>query len=159
MDIPQVLAIWLHTVALVIAWGYYGILGRIALPALERSLDHRALATTLLGMERRAVPLVALSALLFTLTGSYLLVIDPHYAGLGNVFASTWTLLMLAKHGMVIAFIALAVAVDLLVRRVARNTDSGQRQRDLRWLGFSAEGATGLGALIVLLTAAAQVAA
>ena len=159
MDIPQVLAIWLHTVALVIAWGYYGILGRIALPALKRSLDHRALATTLLGMERRAVPLVALSALLFTLSGSYLLVIDPHYAGLGNVFASTWTLLMLVKHGMVIAFIALAVAVDLLVRRVARNTDSGQRQRDLRWLGFSAEGATGLGALIVLLTAAAQVAA
>jgi uncharacterized membrane protein len=110
-------------------------------------------------MERRAVPLVALSALLFTLTGSYLLVIDPHYAGLGHVFASTWTLLMVAKHGMVIAFIALAVAVDLLMRRVARTTDSGQRQRDLRWLGFTAEGATGLGALIVLLTAAAQVVA
>ena len=159
MDIPQVLAISLHTVALVIAWGYYGILGRIALPALERSLDHQALASTLLAMERRAVPLVGLSALLFTLTGSYLLVIDPHYAGLGNVFASSWTLLMLVKHGMVIAFIALAVAVDLLVRRVARTTDAGQRQRDLRWLRYGAEGATGLGALIVLLTAAAQVAA
>ncbi len=159
MDIPQVLAIWLHTVALVIAWGYYGILGRIALPALEHSLDRQSLATTLLGIERRAVPLVALSALLFTLTGSYLLVIDPHYAGLGNVFASSWTLLMLAKHGMVIAFIALAVAVDRLIRRVARTTDTGPRQRDLRWLGFTAEGATGLGALIVLLTAAAQVVA
>ena len=159
MDIPQVLAIWLHTVALVIAWGYYGILGRIALPALERSLDHQALASTLLAMERRAVPLVGLSALLFTLTGSYLLVIDPHYAGLGNVFASSWTLLMLVKHGVVIAFVALAVAVDLLIRRIARTPDDERRAHDLRWLGLGAEGATGLGALIVLLTAVAQVTA
>jgi hypothetical protein len=28
MDILQVLAVWLHTLAFVIAWGYYGILGR-----------------------------------------------------------------------------------------------------------------------------------
>jgi uncharacterized membrane protein len=159
VDVPQVLAVWLHTVALVIAWGYYGILGRIALPALARSLDRPALATALLGMERRAVPLVALSALLFTLTGSYLLVIDPHYAGLGNVFASTWTRLMLAKHVLVIGFVALAVVVDLLVRRIARTTEAEGQARDLRRLGFSAEAATGLGALIVLLTAAAQVAA
>lgn len=159
MGIAQVLAIWLHTVALVIAWGYYGILGRIALPALERSLDHQALATTLLAMERRAVPLVALSALLFTLSGSYLLVIDPHYAGLGNVFASTWTLLMLGKHVLVIGFVVLAVAVDRLIRRAARTTVDGLRRRDLRWVRFGAEGATGLSALIVLLTAVAQVTA
>ena len=159
MDVAQVLAIWLHTVALVIAWGYYGILGRIALPALERSLDPRALPTTLLSLERRAVPLVVLSAVLFTLTGTYLLVIDPHYAGLGNVFASSWTLLMLVKHVLVVGFVALAVAVDLLVRRIARTTDAERRAHELRWLGPGAEGVTGLGALIVLLTAVAQVTA
>jgi uncharacterized membrane protein len=159
MDIAQVLAIWLHTVALVIAWGYYGILGRIALPALERSLDQETLPTVLLRIERRAVPLVGLSAVLFTLTGSYLLVIHPHYAGLGNVFASSWTLLMLGKHVLVIGFVALAIAVDLLVRRIARTLDEGLRRRDLRLVRFGAEGATGLGALIVLLTAVAQVAA
>ncbi len=159
MDVAQVLAIWLHTVALVIAWGYYGILGRIALPALERSLDARTLPLVLMAVERRAVPLVLLSAVLFTLTGSYLLVIDPHYAGLGNVFASSWTVLMLVKHGCVIGFVALAVAVDLLVRRIARTSDPKRRARDLRWLGFGAEAATGLGALIVLLTAVAQVGA
>jgi hypothetical protein len=49
--------------------------------------------------------------------------------------------------------------VDLLVRRIARTTEAEGQARDLRRLGFSAEAATGLGALIVLLTAAAQVAA
>ena len=88
---------WLHTVALVIAWGYYGILGRIAIPALARSLDSTDQARALADIERRAVPLVLLSVVLFTITGRYLLVVDPAYAGLGNVFGSTWTVLMLAK--------------------------------------------------------------
>jgi uncharacterized membrane protein len=158
VEIGHVLAIWLHTVALVIAWGYYGILGRIALPALERSLDRQAIPAALLAMERRAAPLVVVSAGLFTLTGAYLLLIDPHYAGLGNVAASSWTLLMLAKHVLVIGFVALAIAVDRLVRRIARTSDAGRRQRDLRWVGLLAEAATALGALIVLLTAIAQAA-
>lgn len=139
--------------------GYYGILGRIALPALERALDQRTLPVVLMELERRAVPLVVLSAVLFTLSGTYLLVTDPHYAGLGNVFASSWTLLMLGKHAVVIGFVGLAIAVHLLIPRIARTADGRGRKRDLRWLGFSAEGATGVGALVVLLTAVAQVAA
>ena len=39
MDIGLILALWLHTLAFVIAWGDYGVLGRIILPALARSLD------------------------------------------------------------------------------------------------------------------------
>jgi uncharacterized membrane protein len=156
VEIGHVLAIWFHTVALVIAWGYYGILGRIALPALERSLDRQAIPAALLAIERRAAPLVVVSAVLFTLTGTYLLVIDPHYAGPGNVTASSWTLLMLVKHVLVLGFVALAIAVDRLVRRIARTGDAARRQRDLRWVGLGAEVATVLGALIVLLTAIAQ---
>ena len=79
MDIPQVLAIWLHTVALVIAWGYYGILGRVVLPAIERSLDRTTQGATLVAIERRAVPLVLVSVVLFTVTGSYLLLVNPRW--------------------------------------------------------------------------------
>jgi uncharacterized membrane protein len=156
MELGEVLAIWLHTIALVIAWGYYGILGRIVLPALERSLGGPGMPLVLLAIERRAAPLIVLSAVLFTLTGTYLLVIDPQYAGLGNVAASSWTLLMLAKHVLVIGFVGVAVAIDLLIRRVERASDPERSQRDLRWIRFGAEGATGLGALIALLTALAQ---
>jgi len=159
MDLAQVLAVWLHTLAFVIAWGYYGILGRMVLPGLERSLERPAQATALLAIERRALPLVGLSLVLFAVTGTYLLVIDPHYAGLGNVFASTWTTLMVVKHVLVVGLVVLGVAVDRLVRRVGEATSEDARESAFRRLALSAEGATGLGALVVLLTAAAQVAA
>jgi uncharacterized membrane protein len=159
MDLPQVLAVWLHTLAFVIAWGYYGVLGRMVLPALERSLERPAQAAALVAIERRALPLVVLSLVLFTATGTYLLVVDPEYAGLGNVFASTWTTLMLAKHVLVIGLVVVAVYVDRLIRRVGEATSETVRDAALRRLSWSAEGATGLGAVIVLLTAAAQVAA
>jgi uncharacterized membrane protein len=159
MDIPQVLAVWLHTLALVIAWGYYGILGRVILPALERSLDGSAQAKALMAVERRAIPLVLLSVVMFTATGTYLLIINVHYAGVGNFFATTWTALMLVKHAFVIGFVALAVIVDLLVRRVGGARSEDARASALGRLALSAEAATGIGAVIVLLTAAAQVAA
>jgi uncharacterized membrane protein len=159
MDIPQVLAVWVHTVGFVIAWGYYGILGRMILPALERSLDGPERAAALVAIERRAVPLVLLSAGLFVATGVYLLLVDSHYEGLGNVFASTWTTLMLVKHGLVVGLVVLAVAIDFLVERVAIATTEPARTSATRRLARTTEGATALGALIVLLTAAAQLSA
>jgi len=156
MDLPHVLAVWLHTLAFVIAWGYYGILGRMVLPALERSLDSPARVAALVAIERRALPLIALSLVLFTATGAYLLVADPGYQGLGNVFASTWTTLMLAKHVLVVGLIAVAAYVDVCIRRLGEATNERDRGSALRRLTWSSEGATGLGALIVLLTVAAQ---
>ena len=156
MDVAHVLAIWLHTLALVIVLGYYGILGRVVLPAFERSLDRSAQGSALMAIERRAIPLLVLSIALFTATGVYLLVIDPDYAGLGNVLASTWTTLMLVKHVLVVGLVVLGVAVDRLVRRVGTATSDDIRDASLHRLALSAEAATGLGALAILLTAAAQ---
>jgi len=156
MDVLQLLALWIHTLAFVIAWGYYGILGRILLPALERSLDGPARARTLAVVERTALPLVLLSMALFVVTGSYLLFIDPRYAGLGNFFTNSWTTLMLIKHLIIIVLIALGVTIDVLIRRLVEVTDDATRASVLRRIRLAAEGATGLGALIVLLTAAAQ---
>jgi uncharacterized membrane protein len=59
----------------------------------------------------------------------------------------------------VILLVALGIAVEILVRRVAGATDDVSRSAALRRLRLSAEGATGLGALVVLLTAAAQLSA
>lgn len=158
MDLLHVGAIWLHTVAFVIAWGYYGILGRMILPALARSLDREGQAAAIGAIERRALPLILFSLILFGATGAYLLVADPRYEGLGLVFASTWTTLMLVKHGLVVALIAAAAAVDLFARRLAQAASEPIREAARRWLALSAEGATAIGALIALLTAAAQVA-
>jgi uncharacterized membrane protein len=128
----------------------------MVLPALERSLDRPAQAAALVAIERRALPLVAVSLVLFVATGTYLLVINPQYAGLGDFFASTWTTLMLVKHVLVVGLVVLGVYVDRLIRHLGEATSENARESAQRRLGLSAEAATGLGALIVLLTAAAQ---
>ena len=156
MDASNVLALWLHTVAFVIAWGYYGVLARIVVPALERSLDLPARATLLVAIERRALPFIGLTLILFLVTGTYLLLVDPQYAGLGNVFASDWTRLMLVKHTLVVVMVALAALVDWLVRGLRDRDSTDLRASDLRFVALAADGATGVGALIALVTVAAQ---
>jgi uncharacterized membrane protein len=158
MDLVLVLALWLHTVAFVIAWGYYGVLARMVLPGLARSVERPSQVAALVAIERRALPLVLVSMVLFVLTGSYLLVADPEYAGLGDVFASTWTVLMLLKHVLVIVMVGLGVAVDVFVRHAAAADSDASREKTFRRLAWSSEGAMGVGALIVLFTVAAQAA-
>jgi uncharacterized membrane protein len=67
--------------------------------------------------------------------------------------------LLLVKHVLVIGLVVLGVYVDRLIRRVGGATSETERESAWRRTGLSAEGATGLGALIVLLTVAAQAAA
>jgi uncharacterized membrane protein len=155
VDTLAVLAAWLHTVAFVIAWGYYGILGRMIIPGLERTLEATPRADTLLAIERKALPLILLSVVLFTITGSYLLVVDPAYEGLGNI-GSSWAALMLAKHLLVVVLVILGVVIDRLIRWAAEVADDRARAKYLGWLRWSTEGATAVGALIALLTVAAQ---
>jgi len=156
MDVLAVAAVWLHTVAFVIAWGYYGVLGRIVLPALERSLGTAGVAPALASIERRALPLIVISMVMFGVTGSYLLAVDPEYAGLGNFFATTWTTLMLVKHIVVGGLVAAAVLVDRFIHQMQAATTDGERESALRRARLGTEAATVLGALIALLTAAAQ---
>ena len=132
MDVAHVLAVWLHTLALVIVLGYYGVLGRVVLPAFERSLDGSAQASALMAIERRAAP--AARPLDRAVHRDRRLPPGhrPRYAGLGNVFASTWTTLMFVKHVLVVGLVVLGVAVDRLVRRVAAATsDDARAQRSI----------------------------
>lgn len=155
MDLMQVGAVWLHTVAFVIAWGFYGILARMILPGLGKTLDLAGQTRTLAAIERRALPFVLLAVVLFVVTGTYLLVVNPRYDGLGS-FTNSWATLMLVKHLLVVVLVGLGVLIDYLIRGAADAQDDRDRKSDLRWIGLAADGATGLGALIALTTAAAQ---
>jgi len=157
MDLMQVGAVWLHTVAFVIAWGYFGILARMILPGLAGSLDRAGQVKALVAIEAKALPFVLLAVALFVISGTYLLVTNPAYTGLGS-FSSTWATLMLFKHLVVIVLVGLGVLIDRLIRGLAELARDEDRAKDLRWIGLAADGATGLGALIALLTAAAQLA-
>jgi len=156
MDVGETIAVWLHAVSTVIVVGYYGILGRIVLPALGRSLQGPPLGRAIGAVEGRALPLVVLSVGAFVLTGAYLLVVDESFGGLGD-YGSTWATLMLAKHVLVGLMVVGGGLVHVLAERVA---DPGLPADELRpaigHLRLAAEGTTALGALILLLTAAAQ---
>jgi uncharacterized membrane protein len=155
-DPVHILATWFHTLGFVIAWGYYGVLGRVILPGLAGALGRPAQVDALAAIERRALPLVLLSVVLFTVTGTWMLVVDPAYAGLGNVAASTWTVLMFAKHVLVVGMVVAGIAVHRLILRLEHPADDRTRAAILSRVRLSAELATGLGAGIALLTVAAQ---
>jgi uncharacterized membrane protein len=65
---------------------------------------------------------------------------------------------MLVKHLVIVVLVGLGVAVDVLIRRAGTASDDASRAPILRRIRLSAEVATALGALVVLLTAAAQLA-
>jgi uncharacterized membrane protein len=159
MDLLHVLATWIHTIAFVIAWGFYGVLGRMILPGLAGTLGRPAQIDVLVAIERRAMPLVLLSVALFVATGTYLLVADPQYAGLGNLFASTWTRLMFLKHGVVIALVIAGVLVHRFIGELAEAPNDAARSALFTELRLATEAATGLGAVVALLTVAAQASA
>jgi uncharacterized membrane protein len=159
MDVGQIVAVWLHTVGFVIAWGYYGVLARMVIPELAADGSDRAGVLALAGIERRALTLIGAALLLFLVTGTYLLLTDASYQGLGNFFASTWTTLMLVKHVVVVALVAVGFGIDVLIRRAAGSISQADRRTALRGARLGAEAATGLGAVIALLTAAAQASA
>ncbi len=157
MDVADTVAVWLHALSTVVALGYYGILGRIVLPALERQLDGPALGRSVVAIERSALPLMVVAAVVFIATGMYLLLVDDQFAGLGRYLDSTWSVLMLVKHGLVGLFVVGAVIVHVLAEQLTEpQRDEPARRLLLRRLRLAAEGMTGLGALILLLTAAAQ---
>jgi uncharacterized membrane protein len=156
VDYVDVGALTLHTLAMMIVLGYYGILGRVILPALRRTLAGPELGASLAAVERRAFLLVGLAVVIFTATGSYLLVVDDGYAGLGNFFASTWTTLMLVKHGLVILMVGLGIGIHRLVGGVADAPSEVARETALGLLGLAAESMTVMGAIVVLLTTIAQ---
>jgi len=155
VDLVLVFSVAVHTLSMVIVLGYYGILGRIVLPGLKRTLDDRRLAEVLLVIEQRARPFLVLSIAAFAITGIYLTFADEQYEGLVAIGSSTWTTLILLKHLVVAGIVGLGVVLDRMIEGLAA-WEAGPPERSVRLTGLLAEGITALGAIVILMTAAAQ---
>jgi len=156
MDFVHVGATWLHLLATVALLGYYAILGLVVLPAIRGIVPPRELGDSIAAIERRATPVIVGSLVIFLATGVYLMVTDARYGGVANVTGSTWATLFLAKHAVVVAMVGLGMYVDALVVRRFALPGSTDQPAAIRRLAVATGAMTVLGAVVLFLTAAAQ---
>ena len=148
---------WLHAAGIVAVLGPYAVLAVVLLPALRGSLEGEQLGLTIASFARRSRLLLVPGVAMLLVSGVYLMVTAGRYGGVGNLFATTWTVLLTVKHMVVLVMVALGIAIDWLARSIGAETDDGARRTLVGVLGLAAEGMTVLGAIVLLLTAAAQV--
>ena len=148
------LSTWLHTLATVVFIGHYLFLSLVYLPVFERQANGDALRESLEQVSRRSRPFFGGSLLTFLVTGTHLMLINQDYLGVGNFFGNAWSALIVTKHLLVLAFLALAIFSE----RAFMAKISDQQPQALRQFRLMLAANTILGLLILLLTTAAQAA-
>ncbi len=153
----------IHAIAIVVALGYYVVLSLIVLPWLS-SGGSREPARVLAALDRRAMPWILGSVVAFTVTGVLMMLASPESEGLGNLGGSTWAVLIVVKHLVVVAMVVLGVVMHrVLVPRLDGTwwtpaVEPSTDVRDLRPMAQASAAMSLLGAVALLLTAAAQAA-
>ncbi len=155
MSITLVGAAWLHLGATIVVVGYFAVLTLFVLPVLGRALPGALLGTTVASIERRALPVVVGSFVVFLATGIYMTGGDARYGGPGSI-DSPWATIVLVKHGVIVVMLALGAWVDAVAVRAGASTDDGGRASAIRRFTLGSGVLTALGLLVLLLTAAAQ---
>jgi uncharacterized membrane protein len=146
------LSTWLHVLATIVFIGYYLFTSQIFLPVLERHMQGNALRGLLEQLSARLRPYFGGALLVFVVTGTYLMMINKNYLGLGRFFANPWSALMVTKHVLVLAFLALAVYSE----RAFLGQISDQKPKALKQFRWALNINTVLGMAIILLTSIAQ---
>ena len=151
-NIIVALSTWLHALATIVMVGYFLFAGLIYLPVLERQMQGNNLRQVLEQVSARLKPYFGGSLLIFLVTGTHLMLVNESYMGLGKIFANLWSVLIVIKHILIVAFLALAVYSERTFQR--RITDQKpEAVNQYRWvLNINMV----LGATILLLTAIAQ---
>ncbi len=133
--------------------GYYVFTGLIYLPILERRMQTHSLCELLEQVSARLRPYFGGSLLIFLVTGTYLMLINERYLGLGNFFANPWSALIVIKHVLILAFLALAIYSE----RAFMGKIGDENPSALKKFHWSLNVNLALGVLIILLTSIAQV--
>jgi uncharacterized membrane protein len=155
MDIfLNALSTWLHTLATIVMIGYYLFTCLIFLPVFEKQMQGTALREMLERVSSRLRPFFGGSLLIFIITGTHLMMINESYLGLGNFFGNSWSILIVVKHVLVLAFLALAIYSE----RVFLTQIRDENPDGLKKFRLSLNINLFLGLFILLLTSIAQAA-
>lgn len=151
-DYLVALSTWLHALATIVMIGYFGFLCLIYLPIFERQLEANALRDLLEKVSSRLRPFFGGSLLIFLVTGTHLMLINKNYLGLGKFFSNPWSVLMVIKHVLVVAFLALAIFSERAYMAKISDQNPGALKRFRLALNIN----TIIGAVIILLTSIVQ---
>jgi uncharacterized membrane protein len=146
------LSTWLHVLATIVMVGYFPFASLIYLPVFEREMQGNALRGLLEQISARFRPFFASALLIFLVTGTHLMLINKNYLGLGDFFGNPWSFLIVTKHVLVLAFLALAIYSE----RAFLSQISDQKPLALKQFRWSLYIDTSLGLAILLLTSIAQ---
>jgi uncharacterized membrane protein len=150
-DFLVALSTWLHNLATIVMIGYFVFTSLIYLPIFERQMPANVLRDLLEQLSARLRPFFGGSLLVFLVTGTHLMLIN--YLGLGNIFANLWSILIVIKHVLVLAFLALAIFSE----RMLLGKISDQKPEVLQRFRWALNTNMVLGVTIILLTSIAQV--
>jgi uncharacterized membrane protein len=144
------LSTWLHAIATVILIGHYLLLSLIYLPVLAK--DNRP---ALSEISKRSRSWLYISLLVFAITGTHLMLIDSGYLGFMD-FGNFWGIVMLLKHVLVFAMLALGFWYNAILRVGPMMSSNNSAELGIKrfrqysnWMSIS-------GVLVLLLTALAQ---
>ena len=146
------LSTWLHILATIVFIGHYLFTSLIYLPVFEGSMQPTAVRDLLEQVSARLRPFFGGSLLIFLITGTHLMLINKSYLGLGHFFGNPWSALIVIKHVLVLAFLALAVISE----RAYLGKISDQKPEALNRFRRAVNINTGMGMVILLLTSIAQ---
>ncbi len=146
------LSTWLHTLATIVMIGYYIFTSLVYLPIFERQMQSKALRDLLEQISARFRPLFGGALLAFLVTGTYLMLINSNYLGIGHFFSNAWSSLIVIKHLLVLVFLALAIYSE----RAFLGKISDQKPEALKQFRWAVNINTAVGTIILLLTAIAQ---
>lgn len=140
---------WLHAVATVIFIGHFVLLAGIYIPALSKN------GSALSEISKRSRPWMYASLVIFAVTGTHLMLVDSGYLGFMD-FGNFWGIVMLAKHILVFAMIALGFWFNAIMRVGPMMSSNNPEQALARFRQYINVMAI-CGVLVLLLTALAQV--
>ena len=147
---------WFHLIATVVWIGAMSTNFLILLPSLNEALGPGpAIGKMMAAIMKRFRPIVYLSIITLTVTGSLMFYLNENYEGL-LVFGNTWTIVIALKHVFVASLVILAVySFEVLAPKVGKLAAKGpspelaklqKLQLNLAKSGFA------LGIIILLFT-------
>jgi len=143
------ISVWLHAIATVVFIGHFVLLAGIYIPALAKN------GSALSEISKRSRPWMYASLLIFAITGTHLMLIDSGYLGFMD-FSNFWGIVMLIKHVLVFAMIAMGFWFSAIMRVGPLMSSNNPEQAIARFRKYVNAMAI-CGVLVLLLTTLAQV--